>query len=49
MGKDADLVIKKGSLLDVTTPVDLVLIEGRVAYQRSGVNLVEEHEPGGAL
>ena len=49
VGKDADLVIKKGSLLDVTTPVDLVLIEGRVAYQRSGVNLVEEHEPGGAL
>lgn len=49
VGKDADLVIKKGSLLDVATPVDLVLIEGSVAYQRGGVNLIEEHEPGGAL
>ncbi|MHC4400614.1 MAG: amidohydrolase family protein [Planctomycetota bacterium] len=41
VGKDADLVIKKGSLLDVTTPVDLVLINGRIAYRRKGVALVK--------
>jgi imidazolonepropionase-like amidohydrolase len=40
VGKDADIVIKKGSLLDHTTPVDLVLINGKVVYQRKGVNLV---------
>jgi len=40
VGKDADIVIKKGSLLDVTTPVDLVLINGRIVYQRKGVDLV---------
>jgi len=40
VGKDADIVIKKGSLLDVTTPVDLVLINGKLVYQRNGVNLV---------
>ena len=40
MGKDADIVIKKGSLLDVTAAVDLVLINGRIVYQRNGVNLV---------
>jgi imidazolonepropionase-like amidohydrolase len=40
VGKDADIVIKKGSLLDVTAAVDLVLINGRIAYQRKGVNLV---------
>ena len=39
-GKDADIVIKKSSLLDVTTPVDLVLINGKIIYQRKGVNLV---------
>ncbi len=39
-GKDADIVIKEGSLLDVTTPVDLVLINGKIVYQRKGVNLV---------
>ncbi|MHC4560208.1 MAG: amidohydrolase family protein [Planctomycetota bacterium] len=39
-GKDADIVVKKGSLLDVTTPVDLVLINGKIVYQRKGVNLV---------
>jgi imidazolonepropionase-like amidohydrolase len=44
VGKDADIVIKKGSLLNVTTPVDLVLINGKVAYQRKGVDLVEEFE-----
>ncbi len=40
VGKDADIVIKKGSLLDVTTPVDLVFINGKLVYQRKGVNLV---------
>jgi imidazolonepropionase-like amidohydrolase len=39
-GKDADIVIKKSSLLDVTTPVDLVLINGKLVYQRKGVNLI---------
>jgi len=39
-GKDADIVIKKGSLLDVAAAVDLVLINGRIVYQRNGVNLV---------
>ena len=32
VGKDADMVIKKGSLLDVAAAVDLVLINGRVVY-----------------
>jgi imidazolonepropionase-like amidohydrolase len=41
-GKDADLVIKKGSLLDVASPVDLVLINGKIVYQRNGVHLVHE-------
>jgi imidazolonepropionase-like amidohydrolase len=40
VGKDADIVIKKGSLLDPTTPVDLVLINGKIVYRRKGVNLV---------
>lgn len=40
VGKDADIVIKEGSLLDHTTPVDLVLINGKIVYQRKGVNLV---------
>jgi imidazolonepropionase-like amidohydrolase len=40
VGKDADIVIKRGSLLDCTTPVDLVLINGKVVYQRGGVDLV---------
>jgi len=40
VGKDADIVIKMGSLLDVTTPVDLVLINGKIIYQRKGANLV---------
>jgi imidazolonepropionase-like amidohydrolase len=44
VGKDADIVIKKGSLLDVTTPVDLVLINGKIIYQRNGVNLVVKEE-----
>jgi imidazolonepropionase-like amidohydrolase len=40
VGKDADIVIKKSSLLDVATAVDLVLINGKIIYQRKGVNLV---------
>jgi imidazolonepropionase-like amidohydrolase len=40
VGKDADIVIKKGSLLDVTASVDLVLINGRIVYQRKGVDLI---------
>jgi imidazolonepropionase-like amidohydrolase len=44
VGKDADIVIKVGSLLEVTTPVDLVLINGRVVYQRNGVNLVAKEK-----
>ena len=40
VGKDADIVIKKGSLLDHTTPVDLVLINGKIVYQRKGINLI---------
>jgi imidazolonepropionase-like amidohydrolase len=38
--KDADIVIKEGSLLDHTKPVDLVLINGKIIYQREGINLV---------
>jgi imidazolonepropionase-like amidohydrolase len=44
VGKDADIVIKKGSLLDHTTPVDLVLINGRIVYQQKGVNLVKKQK-----
>jgi imidazolonepropionase-like amidohydrolase len=44
VGKDADIVIKKGSLLDVTAPVDLVLINGRVVYQRNDVNLASKEK-----
>lgn len=39
VGKDADIVIKRGSLLDITSPVDLVLVNGRIAYQRQGAAL----------
>jgi imidazolonepropionase-like amidohydrolase len=42
VGKDADIVVKRGSLLDVTTPVDLVLINGKIVYQREGVALVSQ-------
>ncbi|MHC4110662.1 MAG: amidohydrolase family protein [Planctomycetota bacterium] len=40
VGKDADMVIKKGSLLDHTKPVDMVLINGKIVYQQKGINLV---------
>lgn len=44
VGKDADIVIKKGSLLDVATPVDLVLINGKIIYQRKGTDLVVKED-----
>ena len=44
VGKDADIVVKRGSLLDVATPIDLVLINGRIVYQRKGVNLVSKEK-----
>jgi len=47
VGKDADIVIKKGSLLNVTTPVDLVLINGKIVYQRKGVGLAIRKGEGG--
>ncbi len=46
VGKDADVVIKKGSLLDHTVPVDLVLINGKVVYQRKGINLIIKDKGG---
>jgi len=33
-GKDADLIVKGGSLFDVTIPVDLVFVNGTIAYKR---------------
>jgi imidazolonepropionase-like amidohydrolase len=36
VGKDADVVIKGGTFLDVTAPVDMVLIDGAVVFQRDG-------------
>ncbi len=44
VGKDADIVIKEGSLLDVTKPVDLVLINGKIIYQRKGTDLVVKQD-----
>jgi imidazolonepropionase-like amidohydrolase len=35
-GKDADLVLKRGALLDVTSPVDMVLIDGKIVFERPG-------------
>ncbi|MFQ6130430.1 MAG: amidohydrolase family protein [Armatimonadota bacterium] len=32
VGKDADLVIKQTSLLDPTTPVEMVFVNGKIAY-----------------
>ncbi|MDH4238341.1 MAG: amidohydrolase family protein [Phycisphaerae bacterium] len=34
VGKDADLVIKAGSLFDVTIPVGMVFINGEIAYRK---------------
>lgn len=42
IGKDADIVIKGGSLLDVTTPVDMVLVNGQVAYERKGFDRTKD-------
>ncbi len=36
VGKDADLIIKGGSLLDVTIPVDMVFVNGEIAYRKPG-------------
>jgi len=44
VGKDADIAIKKGSLLDHTNPVDMVLINGKIIYQRKGVDLVSKQK-----
>jgi len=44
VGKDADIAIKKGSLLDHTTPVDLVMINGKIVYQRKGIDLVVKNK-----
>ncbi len=38
-GKDADIVIKRSHLIDMTAPVELVLVNGRIAYQRKGTDL----------
>lgn len=35
VGKDADLIIKAGSLFDVTIPVEMVLINGKIAYRKA--------------
>jgi imidazolonepropionase-like amidohydrolase len=34
IGKDADLIIKGGSLFDVTIPVDMVFVDGKIAYKK---------------
>jgi imidazolonepropionase-like amidohydrolase len=34
VGKDADLVVKRSSLLDPSTPVEMVFVNGRLAYRR---------------
>ena len=33
VGKDADLVVKQTSIIDPTTPVELVMVNGRIAYE----------------
>ncbi|MBM3477341.1 MAG: amidohydrolase family protein [Armatimonadetes bacterium] len=33
-GKDADVVVVAGDPLDVRAPVDLVLVDGQIAYER---------------
>jgi len=48
VGKDADLVIKAGGPFDLTAPVEMVLVNGRVAYDwkhpRPGV--LSHYQPG---
>jgi imidazolonepropionase-like amidohydrolase len=34
VGKDADVVVVAGDPLDVRAPVDLVLVDGQIAYER---------------
>lgn len=38
VGKDADLVIKQTSLLDPTTPVEMVFVNGKIAYREEARN-----------
>jgi len=45
VGKDADIMIKKADLLDVTAPVDWVFVNGRIAYRRNGVDLFAKRTP----
>ena len=33
-GKDADLVVFKGDPLELTSPVEMVIVEGNVVYRR---------------
>ncbi len=47
-GKDADIVIKRGSLLDHTTPVDMVLINGRIVFIRSEADIAIVEQQGGS-
>lgn len=46
-GKDGDLVIKRGTLLDVTAPVDMVLVNGKIAFTRQGCGIAVT-DPAGA-
>jgi len=39
VGKDADVVVKRGSLLDVTSPVDMVFVNGRIAFVREACGI----------
>ena len=40
VGKDADLVLKRGALLDVTAPVDMVIIDGNIVFEREDSGIV---------
>jgi imidazolonepropionase-like amidohydrolase len=39
VGKDADVVVFSGHPLDYRTVVDLVLVDGQVAYEREKVSV----------
>jgi imidazolonepropionase-like amidohydrolase len=36
VGKDADIVLYRGDPLEITSPVEMVFIEGRLVFERSG-------------
>ncbi len=38
-GKDADLLLKRRSILDVTAPVDMVLVNGEIVFTRGNVSI----------